>query len=155
MASIQHRVSQWEAVNWYNKWLQIHPQFYAYAFTARSKATAWCPVCHLNSGNYTYDCPMFNLLFSLALFPTLAHSTLPQPLLHLPYSIPHLSSSHAYPRQNVQNLTTACKGSCLCGADCKFTHKCTYTHCFHFPPTNLKPHYIKSQKSFLKENKCM
>ena len=51
--------------------------------------------------------PLFNLAFSLALFPTLAHPIPPHPILHLPYLGLHPSASHAYHQQNAPNPTTA------------------------------------------------
>ena len=55
---------QWAAANQYTKWSQIHLQFYAYAFTTCGKATAWCPVCHLDGGDHTYDCLTEDLFYS-------------------------------------------------------------------------------------------
>lgn len=115
----------WLATNTQNG-RRYNPQFYAYVFTARGKAMAWCPVCHLDCGNHTYDCPrslLFNLAFSPALFPTPLHP------LHIPYPGSYPPKSHAYSQQDAPNLTTASslikkKGSCPFGADCKFTHKC-------------------------------
>ena len=58
-------------------WSQIHPQFYAFAFTAQGKATDWCPICHTDGGNHTYDCPKFSThsapLFALHFIYPLQH----------------------------------------------------------------------------------
>ncbi len=50
---------QWAASNGFHSWSQIHPQFYAFAFTAQGKANTWCPICYTDGGNHTYDCPKF------------------------------------------------------------------------------------------------
>ena len=122
---------QWAAANRFTKWLQIHPQFYVYPFTAHGKATAWCPVCHLDGGNHSYDCPRLTFI---------------QPYLQsssLPYSgpfYPPSNSSSSIPRSlstNTPHIPPAkhskpdhCirfnknKGSCPHGADCRFIHKC-------------------------------
>ena len=51
---------QWAASNGFHAWSQIHPQFYAFAFTAQGKATDWCPICYTDGGGHTYDCPKFS-----------------------------------------------------------------------------------------------
>ena len=122
---------QWAAANQYTKWSQIHPQFYAYAFTARGKATAWCPVCHLDGGNHTYDCPRFTFVQ-----PRFQPGSLPY---SSPFHSPSPSSSSFIPRFSPAKprlppakrskpdhciLFNKNKGLCPYGDDCKFTHKC-------------------------------
>ncbi len=52
---------QWAADNIHTTWSQIHPQLYAFAFTAHSVGSAWCPICHSDGGSHTFDCPKFQL----------------------------------------------------------------------------------------------
>ena len=122
---------QWAAANQYTKWSQIHPQFYAYAFTARGKATAWCPVCHLDGGNHTYDCPRFTFVqprFQPGSLPYSSHA------FHSPSPsssfIPRFSPAKPRIPPAKRSKPDHCilfnknKGSCPYGDDCKFTHKC-------------------------------
>ena len=52
---------QWAAQNKFYQWSQIHPQYYAFAFTAQGKTSSWCPVCYTDGGIHSYDCPKFAL----------------------------------------------------------------------------------------------
>ena len=45
---------RWAATNQYTQWSQIHPQFYAFAFTGRGIAVGWCPICQIDGGNHIY-----------------------------------------------------------------------------------------------------
>ena len=40
-------------------WAAVHPQIYALAFTNQGLPTAWCPICTVDNGQHTYDCPNF------------------------------------------------------------------------------------------------
>ena len=51
---------QWAGLSHFHNWSQIHPQFYALAFTAQGKSTDWCPICYTDGGNHAYDCPKFS-----------------------------------------------------------------------------------------------
>lgn len=124
---------QWAAASRFTKWSHIHPQFYAYAFTARSKATGWCPVCHLDGGNHSYDCPRFTFVQ-----PRLQSGSLPY---CGPFYSPTPNSSSSFSRSSSISkprippakrskpdhciLFNKNRGSCPYGADCKFIHKCS------------------------------
>lgn len=111
-------------------WSQIHPQLYAYAFTAKGKASAWCPICHVDGGNHTYDCPKLS-------FPHHFHSAsntsvTPSSLRSSVGLLPRPSPSSRLPlpkRPRVDHciLFNKNKGSCPYGSDCRFEHKCA--HC--------------------------
>ena len=123
------------AANQFTKWLQIHPQFYVHCpFIAHGKATAWCPVCYLDNGNHSYDCPRFTFIqtFPSVQLSSLLWSILPppsHPILHLPYPGLHPPTHHTYPSKTLQTRPlhpfNKNKGSCPHGADCRFIHKCT------------------------------
>ena len=130
-------------------------------FTAHGKATAWCPVCHLDGDNHSYDCPRFTFIQ-----PSLQSSSLPYsgPFYPLP-----LNSSSSIPRSSSTNTPhippakhskpdhcipfNKNKGSCPCGADCRFIHK--YARCqggrstlSHPAPTSLLETSLHMNYSF-------
>ena len=35
------------------------PDICLYTFTAHGKASTWCPICQVDGGNHTFDCPSF------------------------------------------------------------------------------------------------
>ena len=74
---------RWAAGNKFKQWSQIYPQFYALAFTARSRVSNWCPVCHVDGGQHAFDCPRFRP----------AH----QPTPYVPPSSPGPAALHSPP----------------------------------------------------------
>ena len=124
---------QWVAANRFTKWLQIHPQFYAYAFTAHGKATAWCPVCHLDGGYHSYDCPRFTFIQPRLQSGSLPYSGLfypPHPILHLltPVFI-HQQATHTPAKRSKPDhciLFNKNKGSRPYGANCRCAHFTTH-----------------------------
>ena len=108
---------QWAAANQCRSWSQIHPQIYAYAFTAHGKASTWCPTCQVDGGSHTFDCPRF-----------LPPNACPSPLL-IPPRQPPLNKSHppppTRPRPDYCILYNKNHGSCPY-RDCKYTHRCAY-----------------------------
>lgn len=118
---------QWAAANHYTTWSQIHPQFYAYAFTAHGKGAAWCPICHTDGGNHTYDCPKFQV--------TGPQKTSPHPYVQQKLPIPRspgILNARQGPPANKKSRPEHCilynkyNGSCPYGDGCKYTHRCSY-----------------------------
>ena len=103
---------RWAAANQYTQWSQIHPQFYAFAFTGRGIAVGWCPICQIDGGNHTYDCPRFTLHPQSSPLPIHPHTNPLQPLIilfHLPQAqrTSHPIVGLAHLQLNGQKLTTA------------------------------------------------
>ena len=124
---------QWAAMNNYLTWSQIHPQYYAFAFTAQGKTSAWCPICYTDGGTHTYDCPKFslnNINARPSMFPS-------QQLLSLyiqPKSLPPRVPPPQHPTAPVPPIKRArpdyCilykkfSGTCPYGEHCRFPHRC-------------------------------
>ena len=131
---------QWAAATKFMQWSQIHPQFYAFAFTSQGRASSWCPICQVDGGNHTYDCPKYS-----AFCPTVK-------LANLNQSFPNRASSNAKPLIPPQAKRAAkmdhCilfnkyRGNCPYGSECKFDHKCA--HCALSHPVTSCPTKSKS-----------
>lgn len=129
---------QWAAATKCTSWSQIHPQLYAFAFTAHGKGSSWCPICHTDGGSHSFDCPKFqaigldptpqhrlSLLPHPSTFPKPLRSTFPQP----PAKRPKLDYCILFNKYN---------GKCPYDP-CKFPHKCSAClqpgHSFRSCPT--------------------
>lgn len=113
---------QWAAANKCKTWSQIHPQIYAYAFTAQGKASSWCPVCQVDDGNHKYDCPCFTQTP-----PPIFHPQQPNKRYPLPSPPPSrpFPPPPKRPRPDYCILYNKNSGSCPY-KDCKFAHKCSF-----------------------------
>ena len=144
---------QWAAANNCHTWSQIHPQFYAFAFTAQGKAFGWCPICYSDGSSHTYDCPRFSAPHT---FPT----HLPTPRTNFrPYPAPPLPPPPAWqspeksglprppppkrPSPEHYILYNKYHGNCPYGDRCTKTHMCAHcrrpghpvSRCFSKPTT--------------------
>ena len=131
---------QWAAANRYTTWSQINPQLYAYAFTAHGRGARWCPVCHMDGEQHTFDCPKFALSSPLPFTrpPTRAFSVPTQRPL-LPSPVPPAISARLGPppgkkpresRPGYCILFNKHNGQCpfeQTNGTCKFPHRCA--HC--------------------------
>ena len=61
MAALRHRLSAVGGSEQVHHLVTINPQLYAYAFTAHGRGARWCPVCHMDGEQHTFDCPKFAL----------------------------------------------------------------------------------------------
>ena len=48
---------KWAAANNIRNWSITNSELYSLAFTGQALAINWCPVCQVEGGNHTYDCP--------------------------------------------------------------------------------------------------
>ncbi len=123
---------QWAAANNYRKWSEIHPQFYAYAFTAHSKASAWCPICHTEGGSHTFDCPKFVAPPTSRPNPRPIMYSPPAPFMQRPILPRPPLSNRLGPPPGKRPKPEHCilfnknNGSCPYGDCCKFAHRCAY-----------------------------
>ena len=51
----------WAAQTRTKAWSQINPQCYALAFTSQGSSSQCCPICFVDGGNHTIDCPSFSI----------------------------------------------------------------------------------------------
>ena len=131
---------QWSAQNNFVKWSQIHPQFYAFAFSAQGKATDWCPICYTDSNHHSYDCPKFQLLSPFSRAPMLPRSPtrFPQPLLSSPPVQPMSEPPAKRPKPAHCILYNKHNGLWPYNDKCKFPHRCAC--CFkHGHPVSACP----------------
>jgi hypothetical protein len=114
----------WAAQTGTRTWSQINPQCYALAFTGQGSSSQWCPICFIDGGTHTIDCPNFTLATHLdPQLPSVQSPTRPplrRPLLAPPSQLP------APKRQQVDHCILYNKqdGNCPYGRDCKYTHCC-------------------------------
>ncbi len=40
-------------------WSTINTQLYSLAFTGQGNPVSWCPICQVDGGNHTFDCPRY------------------------------------------------------------------------------------------------
>ena len=125
---------QWAAATGFHSWSWIHPQFYAFAYTAQGRATTWCPICHTEGGSHTYDCPKFSPSPHLALpqpAPLLRQTFRPSMQFQAPNSGPQCFSDTRPPppkRQNPEHcmLFNKNNGNCPYGEHCVKIHTCAF-----------------------------
>ena len=119
---------RWAASHSYHTWSQIHPQFYALAFTSQGQ---WCPICYSDGGNHSYDCPEF--AYQRQRYPTnLPPPNSPTPQRSLPSQRPAPSSanyeSRFPPAKRLSPdhciLYNKYNGNCPYGFQCTKTHMC-------------------------------
>ena len=129
---------QWAAANKYTTWSQIHPQFYT--FTAHGKGASWCPMCHMDGNNHTYDYPKFGPTPTqpptrkFPLPPLATPKPLPSPPLVTPNPLQPGGSMGARlgPPVGKRSRPEHCilynkyRGTCPYGDNCKYTHRCAY-----------------------------
>ena len=125
---------QWAVATGFHSWSWMHPQFYAFAYTAQGRATTWCPICHTEGGSHTYDCPKFSPSPHLALpqpAPLLRQTFRPSMQFQAPNSGPqHFSDIRPPPpkRQNPEHciLFNKNNGNCPHGERCVKIHMCAF-----------------------------
>lgn len=110
---------QWAAINNCRQWSQIHPQLYAYAFTAHGRDTSWCPVCQLEGGNHSYDCPSFSAR-KYTNKPAPVYPAHPAEGASKRFAMPAVKR----PKPDHCLLFNKYRGNCPYGTECKFVHKC-------------------------------
>ena len=116
----------WAARTGTRKWSQINVLCYALAFTGQGSASHWCPMCFVDGGNHTIDCPSFS--------PTApSYNANPQPPAQQrptrpPLRRPLLSSPPPPKRPQIDHCILYNKqdGGCPYGRDCKFSHCCSW-----------------------------
>ena len=70
---------KWAAVNHIKNWSITNPELYSLAFTGQALAINWCPICQVEGGNHTYDCPQMRTQFPSSIVPAPQHAgALPQ-----------------------------------------------------------------------------
>ena len=127
---------RWAAGNKFKQWSQIHPQFYALAFTARSRVSNWCPVCHVDGGQHAFDCPRFRPAHQ----PTPYHPAAPvQHALFTPHQAPFKpprpTPYRLRPPQEKRSKPEHCilynkyDGNCPYGDNCRYYHVCARSGC--------------------------
>ena len=110
------------AANNIRNWSITNSELYSLAFTNQAPAINWCPICQVEGGNHTYDCPQ-------------ACSQLPMPM-------PRPQQAGALPQRRVapNPVDTPAKppaptqcilfnkngGPCPYGISCKYQHICSY-----------------------------
>ena len=113
------------AQNKFYQWSQIHPQYYAFAFTAQGKTSAWCPVCYTDGGIHSYDCPKFALPP-----PNVYRPQRPTPYAQQFTMRPQAPTGPPAPKRSKPEhciLYNKYNGTCPFGDKCKYVHKCA--HC--------------------------
>ncbi len=118
---------QWAAVYHHKKWSQINPQIYALAFTGQGTSVSWCPMCQVDGGNHTYDCPRFATPLSGAHL----RQSQPEPILQ-PRIFPRALNPIRFPpakrsRPDHCILFNKNNGACPYGDSCIYKHRCA--HC--------------------------
>ena len=116
---------KWAAVNRIRNWSSTNSELYSLAFTGQAVGINWCPICQVEGGNHTYDCPQF---------PSLPPNN-PPPRLR---SIPNFAEPPAKrPSPTHCILFNKNGGPCPYGASCKYQHVCSY--CFGPHPVTSCP----------------
>ncbi len=50
---------KWATTTHYQEWSTINTQLYSLAFTGQGNPVSWCPICQVDGGNHTFDCPRY------------------------------------------------------------------------------------------------
>ena len=103
---------QWAAANKFEAWAQIHPQFYAFAFTAQARVSSWCSICQVDGGSHALDCPRLTT--------KLPPASQPRP------AAPLGPSGSKRPKLEHCIIFNKNNGSCPYGRGCKFEHRCAF-----------------------------
>ena len=114
-------------------WAAVHPQIYALAFTNQGLPTAWCPICTVDNGQHTYDCPNFGGQIKPSSKPFTSS-----------WSTPPLKK----PRQTVDHciLYNQFDGQCRFGKQCRYPHRCASCGTLGHPMRNCpNPRAIHSR----------
>ena len=113
-------------------WATVNPQIYALAFTNQGLPSAWYPICTIDNGHHTYDCPNFGAQ---------ARPSPPKPSPSLTTSTQPLKR----PRMAVDHciLYNQFDGHCCFGKQCKYIHECAscgvYGHPMRRCPSRRQP----------------
>ena len=123
----------WAAQTGTRSWSQINPQCYALAFTGQGSSSQWCPICFIDGGSHTIDCPNFTLptptQYLSSQLPSPQSRQVPtrppphRPLLSSPSQLPPPKR----PQFDHCILYNKQDGNCPYGRDCKYAHCCS--HC--------------------------
>ncbi len=108
------------------EWSTINTQLYSLTFTGQGNSVSWCPICQVDGGNHTFDCPRYPI------------PTDPLPPQHPPsHPRPLLPSAPKRPRPPVEYCISynASGGNCKYGLSCRYPHKCAVCGVHGHPET--------------------
>ena len=123
---------KWAAVNHIKTWSKTNSELFALAFTGQAVGVTWCPVCQVEGGDHTYDCPRYPSNTSLP-NSSPVHQPKQQPVYR---GVPSLLET-----PTKRSPSTHCilynknAGACPYGTTCRFLHVCSYGFSPH-PVTN-------------------
>ena len=117
---------KWAAATQCQEWSGINTRLYALAFTGQGNPVSWCPICQVEGGNHTFDCPRFPI-------PTDPLPSNPPP----PHPRPLLPTIPKRPRPAVDHCISynASDGNCKFGPSCRYPHKCATCGTYGHPTT--------------------
>ena len=129
----------WAAQTGTRSWSQVNPQCYALAFTGQGSSSQWCPICFIDGGSHTLDCPNFTLTSpTLKLSPPLPSYQMAsirppprRPLLSSPSQLPPPKR----PQFDHCILYNKQDGNCPYGRECKYAHCCSHCRIIGHPIT--------------------
>ncbi len=119
---------KWAATTHCQEWSTINTQLYSLAFTGQGNPVSWCPICQVDGGNHTFDCPRYPI------------PTDPLPPQHPPSQprslLPPAPKRPRPPGDYCINYNMS-GGNCKYGLSCRYPHKCSVcgvqghprTHC--------------------------
>ena len=131
---------KWAAINKYTTWSQMNTHLYSRAFTGQGIGLAWCPICHVEGGNHTFDCPS-PMAPPPPIYPSPTFST---PTQYLAPSAPRPPPAK---KQKVEHciLFNKHNGACPYGNRCSYPHKCATCGTLGHPTTQCHLRRFKSQ----------
>ncbi len=121
---------KWAAATQHHQWSHINTQLYSLAFTGQGNPVSWCPVCQVDGGQHTFDCPRY---------PIPSEPIPPQQpqINHRPPRSPSPPPPKR-PRQAVDHCISYNQndGNCKFAPSCRYPHKCAVCGFLGHPATH-------------------
>ncbi len=117
---------KWASATHYLSWSVVNTQLYSLAFTGQGNPVQWCPICQVEGGTHTFDCPSYpspNTTQPLApQQPTYPSRDNPAQQSAQPFLPP--TPKRTRPEVNHCIQFNKQHGNCKFGASCRYPHKC-------------------------------